>query len=101
MQAKMNRNAAKVLSNWLEDENAANKMVRVFVTEMHGNHAHYDIMLDEPTENDEVVHTEKGIDVLLDKNEDFLDGVFIQYFYVPEERFVISNRSKGHPPTIH
>lgn len=101
MQCKMNRNAAKLFKSWLEDENAKDKMVRVYVTEIHGNHAHYDVMLDEPTENDEIVSTEKGIDVLLDTREDFLDGVFIQYFHVPDERFVISNSSKGHPPNIH
>lgn len=101
MQCKMNRNAAKVLNSWLEDENAAGKMVRVYVTEIHGDHAHYAVMLDEPTEHDEIVRTDKGVDVLLDTREEFLDGIFIQYFYVPEERFEISNRSKGHPPNLH
>ncbi|WP_186580581.1 iron-sulfur cluster assembly accessory protein [Aquibacillus kalidii] len=101
MNCKINRNAAKVLKEWLESDGVEGKMVRVFVTEMHGNHAHYDIMLDEPTEHDEIVKTDKGIDVLLDSREEFLDGVWVQYFYVPEEGFAISNSSKGHPPHHH
>ncbi|UFT98283.1 iron-sulfur cluster assembly accessory protein [Radiobacillus kanasensis] len=96
MKCKINRNAAKVLKEWLASDGVEGKMVRVYVTEMHGDHAHYDIMLDEPTEHDEIVHTDKDIDVLLDKRQDFLDGVWVQYFYVPEEGFVINNTSKGH-----
>ncbi|QDP41037.1 iron-sulfur cluster assembly accessory protein [Radiobacillus deserti] len=96
MKCKINRNAAKVLKEWLASDGVEGKMVRVYVTEHHGNHAHYDIMLDEPTEHDEIVHTDKDIDVLLDKREEFLDGVWVQYFYVPEEGFVITNTSKGH-----
>ncbi|GAA5415770.1 hypothetical protein Pryu01_00802 [Paraliobacillus ryukyuensis] len=98
MKCKINRNAAKVLKQWLNSDGVEGKMVRVYVTEHHGNHAHYDVMLDEPTEHDEIVHTDKDIDVLLDSRDDFLDGVWVQYFYIPEEGFVISNSSKGHPP---
>ncbi|WP_112182011.1 MULTISPECIES: iron-sulfur cluster assembly accessory protein [Paraliobacillus] len=101
MQCKMNRNAAKILRGWLESDGAEGKMVRVYVTEMHGNHAHYDVMLDTPTEHDEIVKTDKDIDVLLDAREDFLDGVWIQYFFVPQEGFAISNSSKGLPPHHH
>ncbi|WP_117168646.1 iron-sulfur cluster assembly accessory protein [Paraliobacillus sediminis] len=101
MKCKMNRNAAKVLKGWLESDGAEGKMVRVYVTEMHGNHAHYDVMLDTPTEHDEIVKTDKDIDVLLDAREDFLDGVWIQYFFVPQEGFAISNKSKGLPPQHH
>jgi Fe-S cluster assembly iron-binding protein IscA len=94
MKCKINRNAAKVLKKMLSSEEAEGKMVRVFITDHHGNHAHYDVKLDTPTEHDEIVKTDKGIDVLLDKREDFLDGVWIQYFYLPQEGFVISNPSK-------
>jgi Fe-S cluster assembly iron-binding protein IscA len=97
MKCKINRNAAKVLKNMLSSEEAEGKMLRVYVTENHGNHAHYDLKLDTPTEHDEVVLTDKDIDILLDKREDFLDGVWIQYFYVPQEELIISNPSKGHP----
>ena len=95
MNVKINRNAAKVLQKMLSSEEAEGKYLRVFVTHMHGDHAHYDFELDTPTEHDEIVKTDKGIDVLLDKREEFLDGVWIKYFYVPEEGFVITNPSKG------
>ncbi len=55
MRCKINRNAAKVLKKWLESDGVEGKMVRVYITEMHGNHAHYNAMLDEPTEHDEIV----------------------------------------------
>ncbi|MFY4777031.1 iron-sulfur cluster assembly accessory protein [Metabacillus sp. RGM 3146] len=95
MNAKINRNATKVLNKMLSSEEGENKFVRVSVTHMHGDHAHYEIGLDTPSENDEIVETDKGIKVLLDKNQEFLDGVWIQYYYVPEEGFVITNPSKG------
>ena len=95
MNCKINRNAAKILQKMISSEDAEGKMVRVFVTHQHGDHAHYDIKLDTPTENDEIVKTDKGIDILLERHDDFLDGVWIQYFYVPKEEFVITNPAKG------
>lgn len=94
MNVKINRNAAKVLKEKLSTEEAEGKMVRVYVTLNHGDHAHYDWKFDTPTEHDEVVSTDKDIDVILDKREDFLDGVWIKYFYVPQEGFEITNPSK-------
>lgn len=91
MECKINKNAAKVLKEMLADPHAEGKMIRVFVTLHHGDHAHYDLMLDTPKETDEIVKTDKGIDILLDKREPFLDGVWIKYFYVPEEGFEITN----------
>ncbi|RHW31189.1 iron-sulfur cluster assembly accessory protein [Neobacillus notoginsengisoli] len=95
MKVKINRHAAKVLKEMLENESAEGKMFRVIVTHMHGDHAHYDLVLDTPKEHDEVVQTDKGIDIILDSREEYLDGVWIQYFYVPQEEFVITNPSKG------
>jgi len=95
MKCKINRNAAKVLKKMLESEEAEGKMIRVYVTHLHGNHAHYGVKLDTPTEHDEIVKTDKDIDVLLDTRDEFLDGVWIQYFYVPREEMVITNSSKG------
>lgn len=96
MKCKINRNAAKVLKEMLSKPEAEGKMVRVIITHMHGDHAHYEVKLDTPKEHDEVVKTDKGIDILLDKREEFLDGVWLQYFYVPREEFVITNPSKAH-----
>jgi len=95
MKCKINRNAAKVLKKMLASEESEGKMLRVYVTHMHGDHAHYDFKFDLPTEHDEIVKTDKEIDVLLDTREDFLDGVWIQYYYVPQEEFVITNPTKG------
>ncbi|WP_285769370.1 iron-sulfur cluster assembly accessory protein [Peribacillus sp. SI8-4] len=94
MKCKINRNAAKVLHNMLNTEEAVGKMIRVYITHMHGDHAHYDMKLDTPTEHDEMVKTDKDIDILLDSREEFLDGVWIKYFYVPQEGFEITNPSK-------
>ena len=96
MKCKINKNAAKVLKEMLARPEAEGKMIRVYVTHMHGDHAHYDIRLDTPTENDEIVKTDKDIDILLDKKEEYLDGVWLQYFFVPKEEFVITNPSKDH-----
>lgn len=95
MKCKINRNAAKMLKDMLSQEGAEGKMVRVIITQNHGEHGHYDVILDNATENDEIVETDKGINVLLDKRESLLDGVWIQYFHVPEEGFFITNPSTG------
>ena len=95
MNVKINRIAAKALKKMMDVEEAEGKMFRVYVTSIHGDHAHYDLMLDTPTENDEVVKTDKDIDFILDKNDEYLDGVWIQYFQVPKEEWVITNPSKG------
>lgn len=81
----------------LETEEAEGKMIRVYTTVDHGDHAHYDVKLDTPTENDEIVKTDKDIDILLDKTDRFLDGVWIKYFYVDNRGFEITNsRIGGH-----
>ncbi|MHA6250810.1 iron-sulfur cluster assembly accessory protein [Oceanobacillus sp. CAU 1775] len=96
MKVKINRNAAKELKKILADEEAQGKMIRVYITEMHGNHAHYGIDLDTPKEHDEIVKTDKEVDILLDSREEFLDGIWIQYFYVGDNPgFTITNPSKG------
>lgn len=94
MKVKINRNAAKVLKNMLEGEEG--KMIRVFVTMQHGDHAHYDVALDTPRETDEIVKTDKDIDILLDKNDPYLESLWIQYFYVPQEGFEITSLNHTH-----
>ncbi|MBR3117810.1 heme biosynthesis protein HemY [Oceanobacillus profundus] len=96
MKCKINRNAAKMLKEMLAKEEAEGKMIRVNISHMHGDHAHYGISLDTPTEHDEIVKTDKDVDILLDTREEFLDGIWIQYFFVNNEGFVITNPSKGH-----
>lgn len=95
MKCKISRNAAKVIRVELDKPESEGKLLRVFVTHAHGDHAHYGMGVDEPSEKDVVVSTDSGIDVILEKGNEFLDGVRIDYFYVPEEGFVITNPSKG------
>ncbi|MFC5703813.1 HesB/IscA family protein [Cohnella faecalis] len=97
MKCKITRNAATALRRELDKPENADLMVRVVIAHKHGNHAHYGLELDKPTDEDEVVSTDKGIDVLLPKGEDqdLLDGVKIDYFYLPQEGFAITNPSKG------
>ena len=91
MNCKITRNAAKVLLKELQKEENADLKLRVIITHKHGDHAHYGLELDTQKENDVLVQTDKDIEVLLDKNEPMLDGVKIDYLYLPEEGFVITN----------
>lgn len=95
MQCKINKNAAKIIKKELESDENQGKMVRVHVTEAHGDHVHYGITFDTPKETDEIVKTDKEIDVILEAGNEWLDGVWIQYFYVPNEGFVVTNPKKG------
>jgi Uncharacterized conserved protein len=95
MNIKITRNAAKMLKLELDKPENEGKKLRVYVTHAHGDHAHYGLAVDEPNEKDVVVSTDKEIDVILEKDNDFLDGVRIDYFYVPEEGFAVTNPSKG------
>jgi Fe-S cluster assembly iron-binding protein IscA len=95
MKCKITRNAAKVLQRELDKQENEGKKVRVLVTHAHGDHAHYGLRLDLPTDQDAVVSTDKGIDVILEKDNPWLDGVIIDYLYLPYERFEITNPSKG------
>lgn len=95
MKCKITRNAAKVIKRELDKEENQGKKLRVVITHAHGDHAHYGLDLDTPRENDEIVSTDKEIDVILESGQDLLDGVKIDYLYLPKEGFVITNPSKG------
>lgn len=95
MKCKISRNAAKVLLAEMEQEENKELKLRVYVTHKHGDHAHYGLGMDTPTDNDVVVTTDSGIDVILQKDEPLLDGVRVDYFYLPEEGFAVTNPSKG------
>jgi Fe-S cluster assembly iron-binding protein IscA len=95
MNCKISRNAAKMILKELEQEENKELKLRVYVTHKHGNHAHYGMKLDHPRDNDVTVMTDKQIEVILDKDEPLLEGIRIDYFYLPEEGFAITNPSKG------
>lgn len=95
MSVKITRNAAKVIKKELDKEENKGLVLKVFITHAHGDHAHYGLDLVKPSESDSVVSTDKEIDVIVDQNETLLEGVKIDYLYIPEEGFVITNPSKG------
>lgn len=95
MKCKISRNAAKMLRLELDKPENEGKLLRIFVTHSHGDHAHYGMKLDVASDKDVVVSTDKEIDVILTKDEPMLDGIRVDYFYLPEEGFAITNPSKG------
>ncbi|CAM2961871.1 iron-sulfur cluster assembly accessory protein [Paenibacillus sediminis] len=95
MNCKITRNAAKKIKEELAKEENKGLLLKVVITHHHGDHVHYGLDLAKPTDKDTVVSTDKEIDVILDPNEPFLDGVKIDYLYFPEEGFIITNPSKG------
>nr|WP_255688361.1 iron-sulfur cluster assembly accessory protein [Brevibacillus sp. AF8] len=79
----------------IQQEEDKELKLRVYITHAHGDHAHYGLALDKPTEEDVVISTDKEIDVIVKKDEPLLDGVVIDYLFLPQEGFVITNPSKG------
>jgi iron-sulfur cluster insertion protein len=95
MNCKITRNAAKVILKELQKEENKDLKLRVTITHSHGDHAHYGMDLDKQKDNDELIMTDKEIEVILDKDQPLLDGVKIDYLYFPKEGFVITNPSQG------
>lgn len=95
MNCKISRNAAKVIQTELDKEENKDLKLRILITHSHGDHAHYGMDMDKLTEQDELIVTDKGIEVILAKGEPLLDGVRVDYLYFPKEGFVITNPSKG------
>jgi iron-sulfur cluster insertion protein len=95
MNCKITRNAAKVIQKELAKDENKDLKLRVTITHSHGDHAHYGLDLDKPTNKDEIIVTDKEIEVILAKDQPLLDGVKIDYLYTPKEGFVITNPSKG------
>lgn len=95
MKCKISKNAAKMLRAELDKPEHEGKLLRVYVTHSHGDHAHYGMTTDTAGPNDIVVSTDKEIDVILAADEPMLDGIRVDYFYVPKEGFAITNPSKG------
>jgi len=54
MKCKISRNAAKMIKLELEKEEHTGKLLRVYVTHAHGDHAHYGMGIDSPTDKDVV-----------------------------------------------
>lgn len=88
--------AGQKLEEILAAEEDKELRFRVFVAHAHGDHAHYGLGLDYPKDTDELVETAFGIPVLLEKGQDFLDGVEIDYDASSDEWTVINARLGGH-----
>jgi Fe-S cluster assembly iron-binding protein IscA len=95
MKCKVTRNAAKIIQEELDKQDDKQLKLRVFVSHSHGSHVHYGLTLDTAKENDVVVETDKGFDVLLEKDNEWLDGAVVDYLYTPQEGFIVTNPSKG------
>ena len=90
MSVKITRNAAKVIKKELEKEENQGLVLKVFITHSHGDHAHYGLDLVKRGDQDNIVSTDKEIDVMVDLSEPLLEGVKIDYLYFPQEGFVIT-----------
>ena len=92
----VSESAAKKLQEILSQEEDKALRFRVFVAHAHGNHAHYGLGLDYPKDTDELVETSFGIPVLLEKGQDFLDGIEVDYDADADEWTVVNPRHGGH-----
>jgi Fe-S cluster assembly iron-binding protein IscA len=63
----------------MSEQEDKNLKFRVFVDHAHGDHAHYGLGLDYQKDSDELVVTEAGTEVLLEKGQQFLDGIEVDY----------------------
>ena len=95
MRCKVTPAAKKQIQTILKEQTDKNLKLRVYVTEAHGDHAHYGIGLDYRSQNDVVNAATPGVEVLLEKNNEFLNDIVIDYDPV-QSSFVITNPRHGH-----
>jgi iron-sulfur cluster insertion protein len=94
MKCVVSASAASRLTDILAQQEDKTLKIRVFVQHAHGDHAHYGLGLDTAKDEDELVLTESGLEVLLEKGVDFLDGIEIDYD-ATDDKWVVMNPSKG------
>lgn len=93
MKCTLTESAAAKVKEVLNGEEDKELKLRVFVSHSHGSHAHYGLGLDKPKENDEVIQT-AGVEVILEKGTDFLDGVVVDY-NKEQDNWSVTNPEKG------
>jgi Fe-S cluster assembly iron-binding protein IscA len=93
MNCTLTESAAAKIKEILNGEEDKELKLRVFVSHSHGSHAHYGLGLDKPKENDDIVQT-AGVEVILEKGVDFLDGVVINYDK-DQDSWSVTNPTKG------
>ena len=79
MKCAVSENAVQQMQEILNGEEDKDLKFRVFVAHSHGDHVHYGLGLDYVKETDEMVVTDNGMEVLLERGQEFLDGVEIDY----------------------
>lgn len=94
MNCRISENATKKLTEILAREDDTNLKFRVFVAHAHGSHAHYGLGLDYQKDADELITTETGVDVLLERGQEFLDGIEVDYD-ASTDKWSIINPTKG------
>ena len=94
MNCTVTTEAASKLGEILAQEEDKNLKLRVFVAHAHGDHAHYGLGLDYQKDTDELVQTASGVEILLEKGQDFLDGIELDY-HPESDEWSIDNPSKG------
>ncbi|MFD1674613.1 HesB/IscA family protein [Alicyclobacillus fodiniaquatilis] len=95
MQCKITPSAKKQILSILREQTDKNLKLRVYVTHAHGDHAHYGMSLDYQKPDDLINATTPGIEVLLESNHEFLNGIVIDYD-ATQDGFSITNPQKGH-----
>lgn len=94
MHCKVSPSAVAKLKEILQQEEDKQLKFRVFVAHAHGNHAHYGLGLDYQKESDELVVADTGVEVLLEKGQDFLDHIEVDYIPSSDE-WQVTNPTKG------
>ncbi len=84
-------NGATRLNEILQQQEDKALKVRLFVAHSDANEVRYGLGLDVEKEKDEVVVTKAGIEVLLERQEKFLNGVEIDY-NSDEDKWVLTKR---------
>ena len=94
MKCTISAQAADMLKEILNQEAEKELRIRAFVSHAHVNHAHYGLGLDVQKETDECVLSESGVEILLERGQELLDGITIDYDPESDE-WSITNPSKG------
>jgi Fe-S cluster assembly iron-binding protein IscA len=95
VKCKVTPAAKKQILEMMKQQTDKNLKLRVYVTEAHGDHAHYGIGLDYQKPNDIVNAATPGLEILLERNNEFLNNIVVDYDG-HQNSFFITNPTKGH-----
>jgi Fe-S cluster assembly iron-binding protein IscA len=95
VKCKVTPAAKKQILEMMKQQTDKNLKLRVYVTEAHGDDAHYGIGLDYQKPNDIVNAATPGLEILLERNNEFLNNIVVDYDG-HQNSFLITNPTKGH-----